>query len=112
MTVDISKIRPGDEVTVRATVVDLPGDHWNSFRLRYEHPEALRGEGLVNATHDIPSRSIVSHTPKALSVGDRVQVNFAEGPIVAIHGRYAWVDLGAPDGHPSTWILSDLERIP
>lgn len=100
MTVDISKIRPGDEVTVRFIVTEIK-----------DHDVFLSDRMGSGPLVDAPTDRIVSHTPKAPSVGDMVQVNFAEGPIVAIHGRYAWVDLGAPDGHPSTWILSDLERI-
>lgn len=74
--VDISKIKPGDEVLVRMTAAndyrnggaDYRGIRYLVCEDPYEDPSApeLDRPFVVLATN------IVSHTPKALTVGDRV----------------------------------------
>lgn len=99
--VDLSKIKPGDTVTIEAVVRDEPRS--------YSDGKYVSVKAGVEC-FSFPCRSIVSHTPKALSVGDRVRVNGAEAAILAVHGGYAWVDLGTST-HPGTWGLSQLERV-
>jgi hypothetical protein len=76
MTIDISKIRPGDEVTVRATVQPVTslsvrftdGD----FLVRIPHQPGAAYPGTLTET-PVLAEAIVSHTPKALQPGDRVR---------------------------------------
>jgi hypothetical protein len=78
---DLSKIKPGDEVTVRVSVVIVGDD------IKVAVP-GISGGVWISAN------AIVSHTPKALSVGDRVKLQSGgEGFIRAIVGERAWVDL-------------------
>lgn len=62
MTIDISKIRPGDEVTVRAPVIDVGPSGYVWANLGGGYPAVL-----------LDARTIVSHTPTALQPGDRVR---------------------------------------
>lgn len=73
MTIDISKIRPGDEVTVRVKVSGPRGGGWAI------HPLQSPADSFVLGN------AIVSHTPKELQPGDRVKSRFdgAEYEIVA-----------------------------
>lgn len=104
MSVDLSKIKPGDEVTVRA-VVKRAADEF--------------GVLLCTTAGGDPDdfmaveAEIVSHTPKALSVGDRVKADgwkVAVFTVVAIDDGWAWIK----DAKSSRLQLplSDLERIP
>lgn len=106
MSVDVSKIKVGDEVTVRATVRandgsdDLPvcAAPVNSSSTDYEwwfRPD-----------------DILSHTPKGFAVGDRVKVrgDEAEGEIKAVWADSAWV-LFTTDNEPVTLPNSCLERL-
>lgn len=61
MTIDISKIRPGDEVTVRVKVSGPRGGGWAILPLQSP------ADSFVLTEH------IVSHTPKELQPGDRVR---------------------------------------
>lgn len=107
MSVDLSKIKPGDEVLVRLTYVGhsnvAPGTGWQ--RLANSAREHL----------SVHSSDFVSHTPKALSVGDRVQLmSGGRGFIRAIIGARAWVDLvDDPDEHLNgcAYGLANLERV-
>lgn len=105
--IDLTKIKPGDAVTVRMFVVGI------------EHDQAL-----VSLASDRPAvlalaqSMVATHTPKALSVGDRVikvaGVTFT-GVIVAIDDDRAWVTWGKRDGGwgegDNVCHLSDLERV-
>jgi hypothetical protein len=55
-SVDLSKIEPGDEVTVRATVRDL---HSDRLGLKFSDLDCAWA----------PTSDVVTHTPKALNVG-------------------------------------------
>jgi hypothetical protein len=88
VTVDISKIKPGDEVTVRAVVHSTDGMSWG---LCFKHHNGA-WDGSVR--HFVHPGCVVSHTPKALAVGDRVELlTGGRGFIRAIIGERAWVDL-------------------
>lgn len=79
VTVDLSKIKPGDEVAIRAWVVTtiLRGDY-----LDVRFTEADTGFSVETFGAD----AIVSHTPKALSVGDRVRSRHSDATVLAVHG--------------------------
>lgn len=80
MTIDISKIKPGDEVTVLVSVQKVHDDRSGL----YGHP-IYGGAPDRTTTLHLHSSSIVSHTPKELQPGDRVKSRFdgAEYEIVA-----------------------------
>ena len=87
-------IREGDEVTVRGVVAD-----------------SMEGNLIVRVgiCHlSIRAEQVASHTPKALSVGDRVinRYTLDRGELVAIHNERAWVMCNF--GY-LTFSLSDLE---
>lgn len=65
--IDLSKIKPGDEVTVRGVVSDV-ADRYDGERNRVR-VDLADGEGYCY----VGAGGIVSHTPKPLSVGDRVK---------------------------------------
>lgn len=105
--IDLTKVKPGDEVTVRLTYdgdsVVAPESGWKRF-------SNSAGQEVV-----IHSFDIVTHTPKALSVGDRVRcpkfkANDATGEVLAVRNHQVWVQF---EGYlkPDTVLLSDLERI-
>jgi hypothetical protein len=106
MSVDLSKIRPGDEVLVRGEAVETP----DGFA-------TVRVAGCLHAI-SVPTLAIVSHTPKALAVGDRVRIGAAtpidfvwtgrKARLVAIDGEDAW--LCDVDGNHMTIGLARLER--
>lgn len=102
--IDLTKVKPGDEVTVRAVVKGI------------EH-----GQALVSFAPDGPTilaltqGMIEAHHPKTLSVGDRVRcpkfkANDATGEVLAVRNHQVWVQF---EGYlkPDTVLLSDLERI-
>lgn len=107
MTVDLSKIRPGDEVTVRAVVHETKGPYGDdgTYDIRVL-PSSFTKAQWVNPD------AIVSHHPKALQPGDRARYGLV-GPvdIRAVQGRHAWV-AARPDDTGFGCMLSDLERIP
>jgi len=113
--VDLSKIKPGDEVLVRG-IVDRAYTHASGVPAF-----TLRGIKRPTSTIDVEAEAIVSHTPKALEVGDQVRgkapVGHAlGGSILAIDGDAAWVRWTASiyDGSTDrreTWWLRDLERV-
>jgi hypothetical protein len=113
--VDISRIKPGDEVLVRC--VAAPG-------FCPQRPLVTPDSGaLVGNEFMPPSKAIVSHTPKALSVGDVVRAaphvstwkdKPHSGVIRAIDGDAAWLRWDHLEREPystdNIWPLSDLER--
>jgi hypothetical protein len=106
--IDLSKIKPGDEVTVRAVVSDA--QHTENWGLHFKH---LNGAYDGACRHFVHPDCIVSHTPKALSVGDKVKA--AEWPpsitleVLCIHDGMAWLrDSG---GSYVQSALSNLERV-
>lgn len=108
MSVDLSKIKPGDEVTVRGVVTVV------NKGITVQFPNSALGAELW-----VPDLDIVSHTPKTLSVGDRVKGrDFGSrmtGQVLALDGPDAWVAWSETLYEPSrreTWALSDLERLP
>lgn len=92
MGVDLSKIRPGDEVTVRGTVLGDP-QHTHTVRV------VLAGYGPAISDHSaslsVTSEHIVSHTPKALAVGDRVaRPRYCVGDVYLVEhvsGDWCWL---------------------
>lgn len=110
--VDLSKIRPGDEVTVRAVVSEHRyAENWG---LHFQHVTGLY-DG--RARHYVHPDCIVSHTPKALAVGDRVRdgahptatkatVLFADDRDVVIRTDEGGIHSGPVDGD---WVKR-LER--
>lgn len=107
MTVDISKIRTGDEVTVRATVTGVKPSG-PSIRVQ---PLSFTSDG----NQWVGLRELVSHKPRPLSLGDTVRGPFISptGVIRAIQGDFAWVDCGTDDDDPlmETVELDKLERL-
>jgi hypothetical protein len=109
--VDLSKIKPGDEIAVRATVRTLdPEMHHGGPGVEVGFCSGLRGW--------VRDTAIVSHTPKALSVGDRVRPTFSggweayRGIVRAIDDGEAWVRWETGLHARPDWSLSDLERLP
>lgn len=109
MSVDLSKIKPGDEVTVRV-VVTAAGK--NSLKVSVP--------GIENGLW-FDAAEIVSHTPKALSVGDRVRwtryTQVADipmrvgGVLLAVDADTAWVKTADQDLPTHTTVdLRLLER--
>lgn len=104
MTIDISKIRPGDTVTVKATVVHVD---CGSAMAKVRPPDfIIGGEQWTNANN------IVSHTPKSIAVGEMVreQVSGLRGRLEATCGLYGWLIPTDPARRPFTAPLSNLER--
>ncbi len=107
MSVDLSKIRPGDEITIRCRARVRASEGWTIRALHDEQGTLVKDE------------HIVAHTPKALVVGDRVKV----GPqvpgdglwagqvrrIAALEGADAW--LADDKGEHLTVGLDRLERV-
>lgn len=107
--IDISKIRPGDEVTVRGKA------------------QGVLDRGLIVQVFGereplsivFKCTEIASHTPEPLHVGDRVGVSgvsVSQGcyaKIVHISSKTAWVRWGdTPDNGNIIALLADLEPIP
>jgi hypothetical protein len=113
MTLDLSTLKPGDEVTVKVVVVRKDDD--DSYPVRV----CARGDHRPGATMlsnyvDIPVADIVSISPRPLEVGDRVRVRGHESgtaTLLAVDGDWCWAKYDH-DGARSTSLLSDLERIP
>lgn len=101
MTVDLSKIKPGDEVTVRCVVLNAQPDHDGDIKGDFG-----AGEDGDCPMHFKPDR-IVSHTPKALAVGDRVKSRLGSGEVKHVIEQRAWVDWST--GQQLIHQLSDLE---
>ncbi|WP_300573491.1 hypothetical protein [Phenylobacterium sp.] len=113
MTVDISKIKPGDEVTVRLVVrkaddTDVP--------LQVVHPSDHSGtEGVW-----VEANRVVSHTPRELQMGDKFRAGDQVFECVGPARLYAGLG-GAGKTEVCGWNeaegyvafdASDLERIP
>lgn len=98
MSVDISKVRRGDELTVRVKVHEVTGGGVAIRSLHHDRDHLLKVE------------HIVAHHPKALSVGDRVLNTNGRPPgeILAVVGAEAWVKW--PYGQ-AIHLLSSLERV-
>lgn len=109
MSVDLSKIKPGDEVTVRAVVLR------NTAKIGVQGQWFMCWPDHHDATFYAFPKDIVSHTPKALAVGDRVKRRDANNPyaakIIAIDRTGEWAVLQRTDKNEQPWIyaLSLLE---
>lgn len=114
---DLSKIKPGDEVTVRLVVNAVNENGVFAIRPGWHPSESIRLDGMEDA--------IVSHTPKALQPGDRVRAaahvsGWRDKPhigiIRAIEGDDAWLRWTHLESEPystdNIWALTDLERLP
>ena len=106
MTIDITKIKEGDVVTLRGTVVDILGTEIN----------ILFDEGAGTTLIDAKELAAPSatHEPRPLAVGDRARFIGSPkgtGEVKGISGDKAWF-LQDGAGCPYTEKLSDLERIP
>lgn len=100
MSVDISKIKPGDKITLGATVENIGGQ------------AASLLVSIDGVRIGVLASEVVSHTPRELDVGEDCK-DASTGQIVAVLARaggLAWVR--GPTGWPYTANLSDLERIP
>lgn len=112
MSVDLSKIKPGDEVTVRG-VVDSVRDFVGGAELlvKFEdwrrQPDVRESWSYVGVNVD----QLASHTPKALSVGDRVRGGGwrCTFTVVALDDGWAW--LKDAEGSRVQEPISVLERI-
>lgn len=98
MTVDVSKLREGDVVTVRMTFVSS---------------ESNGDVVLLDDDGDrrwFPNLSIVSVEPRPLKVGDRVRREdfHPDFNIIAIDGGVAWIRADTPRGAEYLIDLSDL----
>lgn len=107
---DISKIKPGDEVLLRFVVSAAPsGVHWPHVEI---DPSGQLDGGVSEGSYlSAGLAAIAGHTPKTLAVGDRVKyLGQVLGTIIAVDGPEAWVRF-ASDDERSTYRLSDLERV-
>lgn len=100
--IDLSKVKPGDTVTICSDELVVTG--------------VLHDDGLLTVRlpdggfHTISPRLIASHTPakRVPKVGDKVRVKGGEVPrtVIAVHKGYAWID---SDTWPlCTWPLDKL----
>lgn len=104
MSVDVSKIKVGDEVMVRCVVNDIGALGSIGLSTVDENPDEFRA---------MPG-AILSHTPKGFAVGDRVKVrgDEAEGEIKAVWADSAWVLFTTDnENEPVTLPNSNLERL-
>lgn len=107
--IDVSKIKLGDEVTVRAHAISGYGD---LLAVR------VTQRGRLDPLHiTIPVSAIISHTPKALAVGERVKFagnpNSITGEVIARDDRLAWVRWdGTSERYDGLERLDLLERLP
>lgn len=109
--IDLSKIRPGDEIAIRATVTEAQRGN-ECWPVRATIDGISNIAGMFDGEFCFSPSAIASHTPKALAVGDRVKPsNFVgkPGSILAVDGDEAWVRWGVLSVKP-VWRLSDLER--
>ena len=83
MSIDISKVKIGDIVTMRAEVVDV-NTRVGGF--------SLRVQGASGGSSWVPDGTLTSHEPRGLRVGDRVynkvhgltgEVRYIEDPVAA-----------------------------
>lgn len=82
MTVDITKIQPGDEITIRCRAYERRADGW-----------VVRALSDAKDTY-IKPEYIIGHAPKPLAVGDRVRSNQYGAvvlTILAIDEEWAWL---------------------
>jgi hypothetical protein len=118
--IDLSRIKPGDEVTVRA-VVDSVRNFEGGAQLLVKVEDWRRTPATTDAWSyvGINIDQLTDHTPTALSVGDRVKAIHAPvraagfGIVRAIHEQRAWVerdDGGDQSGGFETWSVASLER--
>lgn len=113
MSVDVSKIKAGDEVTVRGVIYALRGDgRYADGDLAVEFPCTPGGTYHQGRQYGPVSPSaILSHTPKGFAVGDRVKIRGTwPGEIIAMRADRAWV-LRDDEHSPVTSPISDLDRL-
>lgn len=108
MTVDISKIKVGDEVTVRgvcARAAYMVGHRNDSIYIDFPAVTALANTAWIDADR------IVSHTPRPVAIGDKVRErpNGQHGEVLGLHGVQAWVRWGVNDF--ATTYAEGLERL-
>lgn len=105
MSVDISKIKSGDQVTVRGVVGENVADA-SSHRVLVSFDGHSGGKSVF-----VRNDTIISHTPRALAVGDRVRQrpNGQHGEVLGLHGVQAWVRWGVNDF--ATTYAEGLERV-
>lgn len=108
MSVDVSKIKPGDEVLISAVVAQvsrIPTNWRVRVHLNGASDYSMDGDGNVR------NEAIVSHTPKDIAVGDRVKIRHTSsgGDVIAIRPPEAWVEIDS--GGCLTYMLSSLERV-
>lgn len=104
--IDLSKIRPGDEVAIRVTIDPRnqapfePGDHIG-----------VRAGG--RDMFSVPVDLIVSHTPRALATGDAVKFvgnpQSVRGRIVHVADDLAWVCWNGSQTYHGVQRLAELE---
>jgi hypothetical protein len=115
MAVDLSKIKPGDEVLVRCVVRERGSAARNIFHCL----TVSDADQELSSSFMVLGDEIAAVTPKALAVGDRVKVG-AEMPddflwtgrvvrLAAIDGKHAW--LASDEGDHLTIDPERLERV-
>lgn len=104
MTIDITKIKPGDRLAVWVEVCTDQNPYG---------PLYVKSPGGV--AFSVRPESIALHEPGPLAVGDRVQSTSTKhrGTVVGVCGNTAWFlrEDGSRD-KPYTVSAHDLERIP
>jgi hypothetical protein len=98
MTIDISKIKPGDKVTLVPLEVDCIED--GRVYLRHQKSFLWLNTDQIAAHHPAPSE---------IGVGDRVRIGKPKGDVVHIFRGSAWVLWDA--GDESIWPVRDLTLV-
>ena len=106
--IDLSKVKPGDTVTICSDELVVTG--------------VLHDDGLLTVRlpdggfHTISRRLIASHTPakRVPKVGDRVRVKSYASlhTVIGVHGEYAWIDSGtwSPVTYPFDQLVFEDEQ--
>lgn len=88
MSVDISKIKPGDKITVEFTVTTN-----NAF----EDYHCIATEDSKGVRYKVLAGDVIGHTPapRPIKVGDMVHYRGGSASWVkAVDGGYAWINFG------------------
>lgn len=104
--IDLTKLQPGDEVTVRARVKFV-----GTSRTKEDAYSLETNDGCPSAFL-ILGNGILTHTPRALAVGDSVTASHAlrrdPGVLLCIDGNQGFVRWS--DGSHGIWPLTSMSR--